>query len=106
MTDEEGKYFKIIMEYIVTNSVHYVPSMNALNLSIDFKMTKMHADELLARWSSQGYFTDIESIYFPGPRLISEFDDILRTKFKDCIRSCFLCKQISFQVCAVRLAKI
>lgn len=98
ITNDEGEYFKLIMENIVTSSIYCMPAMQALNLTTGLKITKLRAEELIAQWSAQGYLVDIDDVIFPGPRLISEFGDILRTKYKDNIRNCFLCKQIIFQV--------
>lgn len=98
ISDDEGKYFKLIMENIVTSPIYCVPAMQALNLTAGLKVTKQHAEDLIAQWGAQGYFVDIDDTVHPGPRLISEFADILRTKYKDYIHSCFLCKQIIFQV--------
>lgn len=86
------------MENVVTSAVYCMPEMQALNLTTGLKVTKIHAEELLAQWSAQGYFVNIDDVISPGPRLICEFGDVLRAKYKEYIRSCFLCKQIIFKV--------
>lgn len=98
MSDDDGKYFKYIMENIITSSNNCLPAMHALNLTTGLKITKLHAEELIAEWSDRGYFVSMDDVVHPGPRLISEFSDVLRTKYKEHIHSCYLCKQIIFQV--------
>lgn len=98
MTDDEGKYFKLIFETIVTSPIYCMPAMETLNLTTGLKITKIHAEELIAQWSEEGYFVNFDDVVHPGPRLIGEFADVLRTKYKEFIHSCYLCKQIIFQV--------
>lgn len=86
------------MENIVTSSMYRMPAMHALNLTTGLKVTKLRAEELIAEWSALGYFVCLDDVVYPGPRLISEFSDVLRTKYKEHIRNCYLCKQIIFQV--------
>lgn len=106
MSDDDGKYFKSIMDNIITSSVHGLPAMHALNLTTGLKITKLHAEELIADWSDQGYFVSMDDVVHPGPRLISEFSDILRTKYKEHIHTCYLCKQIIFQVSERKMSEI
>lgn len=98
MSEDESKYFKMIFDSVVTGDDHSLRTMQALNLTTSLKLTKAHAEELLDDWCTQGYFSKIGEVVVPGPRLLSEFGSVLRTKYGTFIRNCFLCKQILFTV--------
>lgn len=61
------------------------------------KISKIRLQELIEEWCNKGYLVDINDIVYVGPRTIAEFGYMLRTKFPDHVRLCYLCSQTIFQ---------
>lgn len=103
---------KTLMEKIVTNQLHFISPMTAIQLcsntssgltqsqSTSKKVSKQRAEELLEEWLHAGYFMAMENgeVLTLGPKAVAEFSDTLLTKFGDFIQNCHLCNKLALRV--------
>lgn len=87
----------------MTSPDYCLPAIDVLNKAVQAssnnkKLSKQRAQELIDEWCSVGYFVDLDDVIHFGPRMIGEFSDYLRLKFRDHIRICCLCNQPTFKV--------
>ncbi|XP_014085818.2 non-structural maintenance of chromosomes element 1 homolog [Bactrocera oleae] len=76
--------------------ISWVDMYNLPNLPQNVKkdLTKTRVQDLITKWTRQGYFVEKDDKIFFGPRMLVEYAFHLKTHFSDYIKDCPLCKNV------------
>lgn len=109
-TESELGLFRLILRELAGNEENKLKPIVCLNLTSQIQgkpLSKVRAEELLEEWEKQGYFVQLDGMWYFGPKTIGEFDRYLLSNYPDEIQRCKLCKESVFYVWIfmVRVAK-
>jgi len=97
--EAELEFFKLILNKIIEGEELTIAPTTALNLISQItatKLNKLRAQKLLDVWIQSSYFFkhNDNQIYL-GPRILSEFKELLQGMELDYLKSCLLCKNVA-----------
>lgn len=92
-------YFAKLVESMAVQKDYGISWVNMYNLSnlphtVKKDLTKTRVQDLITKWTHQGYFLEEKDKIFFGPRMLVEYASHLKTHFSDYIKDCSLCKNI------------
>ncbi|XP_067619632.1 non-structural maintenance of chromosomes element 1 homolog isoform X2 [Eurosta solidaginis] len=98
-SESDQIYFAKLMECMANQedyAISWVDMYNLQNLPATAKkqLTKTRIQNLVRKWSLQGYFLEIEDKIYFGPRMIVEYARHLKTYYSDHVKDCPLCKKV------------
>lgn len=95
----ELDFFRDLLIEIIKSEDKNINMMDATNLVSNKKgkiSNKSRAQALIEGWLDEKYFYEKDNNITLGPRAISEFSNYFQSEFANEVRSCRLCKQMSF----------
>ncbi|XP_054717694.1 non-structural maintenance of chromosomes element 1 homolog [Uloborus diversus] len=93
----ELELFKKIITCIVESEDGKVPSITVLNLADEVSISKKDAEEIVTKFSKDGWLLTDGGSIFLSTRAIAELQIFLKAHFRDIITVCFVCKNVVFQ---------
>ncbi|KAK0090446.1 hypothetical protein PV325_000110 [Microctonus aethiopoides] len=94
----ELKYLSKIFGMIINSDEGYISSINCINLvgEMEEHFTRSQADEFIKKMTQKMWLSQVDGHIYLGVRSIIEFLPLFKTKFRENLESCSLCKLTVF----------
>ncbi|XP_053954529.1 non-structural maintenance of chromosomes element 1 homolog [Anastrepha ludens] len=98
-SEADQMYFAKLVEAIAPQGdygISWVEIYNLPNLTPTAKkqLSKTRIQNLIKKWTDQGYFLKIDDKIYFGPRMLVEYASHLKTHYSEYVKDCPLCKKI------------